>query len=207
MIETTTTVATARTKWSNAASGVPMGRAILSSFQRIGLQLQRTIMGSASGLKLKKRTGNLSRAIFYRVEGSPTSREILVRAGVDLSKAVYGRIHEHGGVIRPKRSKFLTIPVGQNVTPNGVVRVNAREFISNPGSLGFTGSFVNRSKTAIMGVLADGQIEPVFALKTQVTIRKTGYVSSSLGKNTSFIQAQLKVIGAEFAQEMRDGTN
>lgn len=199
-ISVTTTAAAVKIRWADAAAGVFTGRALLKSFRKIGLQLQRTIMLKTSNDVLQKRTGNLSRAIFYRLEGS--GRELLVRAGVDLMKAVYGRIHEFGGVIRPVKAKFLTIPLGPNLTANGVARVSAREFINNPESLGFVSSFVNRERTVIFGKDDRGGIEAVFALKDSVTIRPTHYISNSLRQNHSFIQDELKVVAKEIVTEI-----
>lgn len=191
-------------KLKDAAAGVVTSKALVKSFRRIGIQLQRTIMQNAAGQDLNKRSGNLHRNIFYRIEGEGTT-SLTVRAGVDLARALYARILNFGGVIVPKRAKFLTIPVGPNVTGNGVMRVNARQFISNPETLGFTGSFVNRQKTAIMGVRPDGEVEPVFALMKSVTIKKTGFVSNALANNKAFIRKELDVAQDEIVKELADG--
>lgn len=189
-------------RWSDAAAGVFTGKALLAALRRIGIQLQRTMMQKTSNDLLRVRTGNLRRAIFYRIETVAGSREALVRAGADLSKAVYGRIHNAGGTIVPVRSRFLTIPLNPNLTGNGVMRVNAREFISNPGSIGFTGSFVNRAKTVILGVRADGSIEPVFALARSVRIKPTGYITGSLEQNVPFIQDEMGLAASEIKREI-----
>ena len=199
-LNVTTTVATAKFSWGRAASGDVTEKHILKSLRRIGVQLQATLMRKASNDLLQKRTGNLTRAIFYRIE--QFGMDVLVRVGVDLMKAIYGRIHEHGGIITPKRAKYLTIPVGPNLTATGVMRVGAREFISNPQSLGFAGSFVNPARTAIMGRKTGGAIEAVFALKTSVTLKPTNYISSSLGENTDFIKDEAKKIGEGIALEV-----
>ena len=204
MLDISSTVATARFKWVQAADGGSTGRAMLAAFRRIGLRLQRTIMQNASDALLRRRTGNLTRAVTYRLEGSESSAELVVRAGVDLSRAVYGRIQNFGGIIKPVNGKFLTIPVGVNKTGNGVMRVSAREFIRNPGSIGFTGSFVNRAKTAIMGVRENGKIEPVFALKTSVKIRKTGFVTNALAQDEDYILDQVSGAAADVTRELAD---
>lgn len=201
-----TTIAVVRVKWRDAAVGVFTGKALLNSLRRIGLRLQRTMMQKVSNDVLQVRTGNLRRAIFYRVEGSEQSREVLVRAGANLTKAIYGRIQDVGGTITPRRAQFLTIPFGPNRTTNGVMRVDAREFISNPGSIGFTGSFVNRRKTAILGVRADGSVEPVFALVRFVRIKPTGYLANSLAETMPFIQEEMNLAADEVMKEMGDGS-
>ena len=175
-------------------------KALLRALRRIGLRLQRTMMGKVSDDLLKVRTGNLRRAIFYRVEGR--EQESLVRVGVDLTKAIYGRIQNVGGEIRPVRSKFLTIPLGPNLTGSGVMRVSAREFIANPSSIGFVRSFVTRNKTAIMGVLPSGQVQPVFALVRSVRIRPTGYIERSLADDLLFIEHELDEAAVEVAKDL-----
>lgn len=82
------------------------------------------------------------------------------------------------------------------------MRVNAREFISNPGSIGFTGSFVTRQKTAIMGIRSDGSVEPVFALVKSVRIKPTGYITHSLTENLPLIRAELDIVAGELTKEL-----
>ena len=190
--------------WNGLATGSTFRKHLVDAMRRVGLQLQRTIMQNTSNALLNVRTGRLRRAIFYRVEESADG--VVVRAGADLSKAPYGRIHNFGGIIRPVKAKFLTIPVGSNLTPNGVMRVNAREFISNPGSLGFTGSYVNRAKTAIMGTREGVPPEPVFALSKSVTIRPTGYVTGSLEVNHGFTRDQLNGAVQKSLEEVASGS-
>jgi hypothetical protein len=130
------------------------------------------------GGTLNARTANLARAVFWRVEVSPEA--VIGRVGVDLAKAVYGRIQALGGRIVPKRGKYLTIPVGQALTGNGVARFSARELLANPKAFGFRGAFVNPRQTAILGVLADRSLEPLFALKTEVTLPPRNYMRRGL---------------------------
>lgn len=200
--DVTTSAQAVSVKWKDAATGAFTGKALVAALRRIGLQLQRTMMKRVSGDLLQVRTGNLRRALFYRIEESEKDREVLVRAGADLTKARYGRIHNFGGVIRPVRAQFLTIPQAPNLTGNGVMRVNAREFISNPGSIGFVGSFVNRKKTAILGVREDGQVEPVFALVKSVTIKPTGYMTGTLKAELPYVREQLGVVAEEITKEL-----
>jgi len=199
-LDLTTTAAGVQVKWKGLADGAWMGKILLASLRRIGLQLQRTVMGHVSNDLLHVRTGTLRRAVFYRVETS--GRDALVRVGADLTKAPYGRIQNVGGEVRPVRSQFLTIPLEPNLTGNGVMRVNAREFIANPGSIGFTGSFVTRLKTAIMGVRPDGSVEPVFALVKSVRIKPTGYIAHSLTENKQLIQEESDILGDELTKEL-----
>lgn len=137
------------------------------------------------GGTLQARTANLARAVFWRVEGS--AEAIIGRVGVDTARAIYGRIQALGGVIRPKRSSHLAIPLEPARTTNGVARFTAREFMANPQAFGYRGAFVNPRSTALMGRTRDPHAgwqgkgyEAVFALKTQVTIPPRNYLRRGL---------------------------
>lgn len=77
-----------------------------------------------SGQTMKRRTGNLAASI------RPGRREWLGArlTGVVGSNLTYARIHEEGGVIRPRKAKYLTIPVGKALTAAGVVRKPYRQW-------------------------------------------------------------------------------
>lgn len=141
-----------------------------------------------------KRSGKLSKAVYTKVTSTNEGLEVI--GGVDLKAAPYGRILEVGGTIRPKNGKFLTIPVGVNQGPQGA-RFSARQFIANPGVLGFVGSFVTREKTAIMGTRPDGTFEPVFALKTSVRLRKVGYMASAKRDASPSVLAEIRGIATD----------
>ncbi len=76
---------------------------------------------------LHRRTGALARSMRQNVGGRslPSLNMRLSSAGVP-----YARLHELGGVITPKRAKFLTIPMPDNMTPAGVTRKSARAALS-----------------------------------------------------------------------------
>ena len=169
---------------------------LYKTLQRVGAHLQRAVIARLRDASAPKvRTGNLSRSTFVRIETS--GNEILVRVGVDLMKAPQGRIQELGGRVVPTRAKYLTIPVGQALTASGVMRMNARQFIASPSALGFVGSFVNPTRTAIMGVRGDGSVEPVFALKTRVQIKPTGYLSQTAAQEEAWILDQVGIVVPE----------
>lgn len=152
------------------------------------------VIRKLSGSPLKARTSNLVRAVFSRVELS--GQDLVGRVGIDQAKAIYGRIHELGGTITPKSSKFLTIPVGRALTPKGAARFDAREFIAGTrggGTFhGFTGSFVNKNRTAILGVRPSGTVEAVFLLRDRVTIPKRRPLGETLDENRDAIVRALE---------------
>ena len=98
-------------------------------------QLRRTLVVSAldaeaeakqnATTRLNVRTGRLRASIQGTVEqDGGGSFSIVLRAGTpDGGRVPYARIHEEGGTIRPKRGRFLKIPVGPALTGAGVSRL------------------------------------------------------------------------------------
>ena len=189
-ITTTANDLALRLKALRPTQSAPMQTAL----RRIGMRVQSRVVKNLSGPLLKKRTGSLARAVFYRVEQDPG--EARVRIGVDKTKAPYARIQNDGGTIVPRQASRLAIPVGQALTGNGVARMSARDFMNNPQALGFDHAFVNKSRTAILGVRAGGkvaQIEAVFILKTSVRLTGVHYLERSLEQERSAIANELGV--------------
>lgn len=160
-----------------------------------------------TGSPLNYRTRNLTRAMFHEVNANASAGDIVGRVGFDIKKAVYARAVTEGGTIKPKHGEFLTIPVGEALTPNGVPRISAREFIEKTeyrsqslqgvglgaeGWRGFTSSFVNKNRTAIMGVRKSGSVEPVFLLRRQVVLPKRDVLGESLRDLDSTILVELR---------------
>lgn len=167
--------------------------------QRIGLRLHAHLVkvklrGGAIGV----RTGNLSRSAFYRVELHGDT-EIVTRIGLAVSKAKYARVQEEGGTIRPTGSRYLTIPIGAALTGKGVARFSARELIANPGNFGYLDTFFHRQ--ILFGVKERrrrgeavggyGSIEPLFVLKSSVTLRPRRMVAGTLVDNLGVIREEL----------------
>jgi len=108
--------------------GLPKGewvtfnlREVLSDWAKHDVEEQ--VHRNLGGKVLKRRTGHLARSTLFRfvIHKGKDDYEIL------FTTAKYGPIHERGGVIRPKRAKYLTIPLGANKTPAGVARYSAPE--------------------------------------------------------------------------------
>ena len=93
------------------------------------------------------------------------------------TNTIYAAIQNYGGTITPKNSTYLTIPLDAALTPAGVMRWSAREIISSPGQGGYTGTFFRNG--VLFGKTAGG-IEPLFALKTSVTIPARPYMEPGL---------------------------
>jgi len=148
---------------------------LLDGMRRIGLGIESHVKGKLRGQVFKARTGTLSRAVFSRTQA--TGGDVVVVVGVDSAKAPYGRIHEVGGIIRPRRGSNLAIPIGEAKTRGGVARFSARQLMQNPRAFGYTGAFFR--KNVLFGHRNRVPV-PLFVLKPQVAIKGTGYLSGSI---------------------------
>lgn len=157
-----------------------------------------------SGQVLGVRTGNLRRALYYRVFADANGLDAGVYIGADVKKAPQARVQEFGGTITAKNGKNLAIPLGPALTGKGVARMSAREFIANPESLGFVRTFVNPAKTAILGVTKSGEVQAVFALKASVTLPERSYLRAGVNERKDWIRQQL---GASLHTQISDDTS
>jgi hypothetical protein len=166
---------------------------LLDGMRRIGMGIEAHVKGKLSGQVLKARTGNLRRALFSRVQ--TTGRDDVVAiVGVDSTKAPHGRIHEVGGIIRPRRASNLAIPIGEAQTRGGVARFTARQLVQNPRAFGYTGAFFR--KNVLFGNRNRRPV-PLFVLKPQVSIKRTGYLSGSVEEKKPWALEQLGQIVAK----------
>lgn len=172
-----------------------VGTTAFTVMRRIVLRLvDYAVKNKLSGDPLESHTRNLARSLFSRVELQ--GNDAVGRVGYDLAKAKYGRAQELGATIVPKSAKNLTIPVGEAKTAGGAQRFGAREFIAatskgGSGLYGFTRSFVNKNKTAIMGVKASGEVEPVFLLRKRVVLPDRPALKETLNENLPDIRREL----------------
>lgn len=161
---------------------------VLDGMRRVGLGMEAHVKTTKlAGQGLSARTGNLRRAVFSRAEVTGAGDAFAV-VGVDLAKAPYGRVHELGGTIRPKRAAMLAIPIGEARTGKGVTRFSARDLFANPGAFGYTGAFTR--KNIVFGV-KNRTATPLFALKPSVTIKATGYLKGSVEEKRGWAVEEL----------------
>lgn len=118
---------------------------------------------------LNVRTGRLRASIRGTVEQVSGDPAIVLRAGTDGGAVPYARIHEEGGTIRPKRGRFLKIPVGPALTGAGVSRLP-------PGRSGDFRFVPNPRGGVLVG--RDGKVW--FVLKRQVTIPARPYLAPAI---------------------------
>lgn len=111
---------------------------------------------------LKKRSGSLARSLDGRVVGD-SLRDLGFFMQIGGATAPYARIHEEGGTIRPKKGRFLTIPLRAAMVRTGIARGTARSFAN---------TFVARSRRGALLIFqkTGKSIKPLFALVKSVTI-------------------------------------
>jgi phage gpG-like protein len=155
---------------------------------------------SKSG-RLFTRSGSLRRTIGSRT--LQMSDRTFVSLGTTEGSSVYARIHEEGGTIRPKRQKFLTIPLPASYFPSGVKRWTARELMEDPSP--FDNTFVydrGFGKRTILGVKGPHgaeQFTPLFLLRKRVTIPARPFVGPAFEKMKKLIIKRLHRMGAELS--------
>ena len=79
------------------------------------------VKDNISGQNLKVRSGDLRRSFGYKVEG----KELKNIKTTLYSTSPYANIHEFGGEITPKNSKYLAIPLSAAKTASGVSRYSS----------------------------------------------------------------------------------
>lgn len=194
------------------------------SFQKTGERwhtgVSKRFTGSTSPTSLSNRSGALQRGIKHAVTGNSLDD---LKLSLSVSGVPYVRIHEYGGEIKPKNSKYLTIPTVFNRKESGVARFpSARALISahpketffRPGKRGGLYLFWNeptnkavRASTRKRSDLRAGGVEkgapiPMFALVKKVDLpgpfspSKRG--PSRLGAHDTF-QAELPNLRKDFA--------
>lgn len=151
---------------------------------------ERLIKYNLSGSVLHRRTGNLARQVAFTIEGG--QEKITGRVGIIKSgpATAYAAIHVTGGIIRPRKGQFLTVPLSAALTAAGVARFSARQV---------PGAFFLRSKRGNLLLVRRiaGGIEPLFVLKRQVRIPKRDYFSGPR-------DAVLRALETDLAHLLRD---
>lgn len=119
-----------------------------------------------------KSTGALSRSIITK----PNNSRLEVAVG---PTAIYGRIHELGGVIRPKRAKALAIPIGETK--------------GSPKDYGDM-SVVTMGNRAYLAETGNGFIVRRFILKKSVRMPKRPYMRPAYLASKPWIENDMREV-------------
>lgn len=146
--------------------------------------------GGTSGSSLSKRSGGAIKSIkeSVKVGGADLASTHGIIGGIG-----YLRIHETGGVVTPKKSKYLAIPLSAALKSNGTP--------IKPGPRFWLNTFVATSKAGNLIIFQrrGKNIVPLYVLKKSVTIKaRLGMEKTLHGKLDYFVdkavEALLKVI-------------
>lgn len=178
-----------------------MGRAILAACSRglskgANLAADNVVRNYLTGQALKRRSGNLARAVDDWMEGDYEA-VVGVREGSGVSKYAWLLGDESIPPITPKKGKFLAIPIGEGLTPAGAARYSSPRQV--PG-----GFFVNTGGRLLFGIKRGkrGKFRALFTLVKSVLVQPTGAlydgVEESLDDITDSMQTEIdKATGAD----------
>jgi|GEM_PF-1293155 len=133
----------------------------------------------------KRHTGDLEKSVVAS-DVEVTAHSVSASVGSNLA---YARIQELGGTIKPKRSRYLAIPLSAMLTGRGVARGPARRVIANAGAFGYESTFF--AKHILFGRTSDGAVRPLFALRGEVTLTGRHYFERTYDEKAPALQAAL----------------
>lgn len=149
----------------------PLEKGFVQATAFVEGELAKNVMGKY----LKVRTGRLSGSIQSQVFRTQKNEVIgLVGSGVRTGARVkYATILETGGIIRPKRAKWLTIPLPRALTLAGATK--------QPRARDFANTFFAKVRNNLFIFQKVGKnIFPLFVLKKQVKIPEFAYMRKTL---------------------------
>lgn len=156
------------------------GPAIVKGMQAVGIEVEAGLKLMIGGNPLHSITGRLRNSIESRVDLLPGNSIVaVIGSGVRRGKNVaYSAIHETGGTIKPKRAKYLTIPLKAAKTASGVARGKARDFAN---------TFIKKVSSGDLLIFQNkgNGIIPLFVLKKSVKIPASRYMSKALASRSS----------------------
>lgn len=137
------------------------------------------------------RSGALRRAFTQVVHGTDLDSLRFVAGTVHVGLP-YAHIQEFGGVVTPKRAKWLTIPLAAAKTPAGVARFSARDALSRDNV-----HFIRTKRGRPMIVEMNAKSwKPLFLLVKRVKIAKRlGFFDSWKRADPGFTKALGQGIG------------
>jgi len=140
------------------------------------------------GQSLKRRSGNLARAVDGWL-ASPFDGVVGIQENAAVSKYAWLLSDEQKTIV-PKKSKFLTIPIGENLTMAGVARYSSPREVPN-------GFFVQTGGQLLFGYKngKKGKFRALFVLVKSVLVQGSGAlyegVNECVDKITENIQGKI----------------
>tara|TARA_Y100000310_G_C20513128_1_gene729861 strand:- start:369 stop:884 length:516 start_codon:yes stop_codon:yes gene_type:complete len=137
--------------------------------------------------RLRVRSGRLRNSIAGKVEPRPGGLAVVLSAGGRTGGAdvAYAGIQERGGTIRPKRGRYLAIPVHDALfTAAGVQRYPSARHV--PGL-----QFIPRGKPRLIHKETG---ELYYILKASVTIRPKHYLRDGLRSASARLPEELRAL-------------
>ena len=172
-------------------------RRVSDTVKRLTYQEVNVIRAAYDAAGLHSRSGALKGSI-QPGEFTESDTEITGKVVAGGGDEFYAAAQEYGAHIVAKNVSFLTIPVGEALTPMGVSRFTARQVISSPQSYGYTGTFFRHGvlfgEQAVSGRRGHGTlpgVEPLFILKQSVDIPERSYMRAGLTQFAPVVVEQL----------------
>lgn len=149
-----------------------------NSMVNAAASVEAKLKENISGPILKVRTGYLRHSMSAKLFNDSSGISALVGSGVRYGERVkYADILETGGVIRPKKGKYLAIPIGEARTKSGVARGRPRDFAN---------TFIR--KGIIFQKYGKNSIRPLFILKKSVTIPAFRYMGQTAEQQINIVE-------------------
>jgi hypothetical protein len=133
----------------------------------VKLASTRVIRDYISGQSLKRRSGNMARAIDGWLD-APLDGVVGVRDASAVAKYSW-LLGDEERTITPQNAKFLTIPIGEGLTGSGVARYSSPRQVPD-------GFFINKGGKLLFGYKngKKGKFRPLFVLVKSVLVQGSG---------------------------------
>lgn len=144
------------------------------------VELESTTKANQRKAGLHRRTGSLFNRTSARAKFGLSTFESEIQLRVDVP---YASVHEgpNPTTIRPKRGRYLTIPLDAAKTGAGVMRAPARAWPN---------TYVRRSRAGNLIIWSQNG-EPLFLLRRSVTIRPRPFVAPAIATIRKSLRADL----------------
>lgn len=107
----------------------------------------------------------------------------------------YAKIQEFGGVVRPKKAKWLTIPLDANMTQAGVTKLSARRAIAKGAFFWRPGDEANEGDASRLFIRdPDGQLLFVLVKKVKIPKGRLGFFKTWRDKERSRINRHRRAL-------------